>query len=174
MPTLLRPSQISGIPLTKIVPTLLLTSITETAVGTTLTETTYFSFTLPGGTLGTNGQIVIKTFGTWLQNATAGYLTNLKYGGVAITAMPSFTQVNNAAALGLVQTYLLKNNGATNAQKGTAHWEPNSSGDGAYGTGAIDSTLDQLVEVTAKWSVSSASAVYTMWHAYVWFIPAVT
>lgn len=121
----------------------------ETAVSTTA-ETTIYTFTVPGGTLGTNNVLLLTLFFKHAANNTAEFKG--KYGGTTMTDI-TFTGSNmGASGSGAFHLYL-KGDGATNAQEAVMAAEAGSTTSTtrvATGTAAIDSTTDQtlLVSVT--------------------------
>jgi hypothetical protein len=155
--------------------------VSEAEVVNTTTETTVYSFTVPGGTLGTNGMLRITFLGSQLNNSggNAGLTFRLSYGGTVIGF--SDTTVTPDADRGVVwgEAYLAAV-GATNSQRsfsrvgvtaGVANVVANpptvdtiaiatafSSNNGL----AIDSTQNQTLAITAQWGTAAATISYLL------------
>lgn len=131
---------------------------TDTNVSTT-TETSIYSFTVTGGTLGTDNELVLRipiTISAW--GANSDPMIRVKFGGVTIL----MTQVDSSAVTltGGVLEVFLAGLGATNSQVVSSKIVLGAAAAGgalAFGntaTAAIDSTVNQTLEVTWQWSGS--------------------
>lgn len=147
--------------------------VTTTDVVSTTTETTVYSFSVPGGTLGTNRALRLTVIGDFLQNASDDIVVRVKYGGTVIGSLTTGAFPNSANRSALTVVCLLSAQNATNAQ--VAMTTITISGDdtatglggGQSSTGigasvhnalAIDSTVDQTLLVSFQHDVVSASA----------------
>lgn len=171
--TALRPSQIAGVISGKNVPVTLHTTTTNLTVANTVTETDLFSWTLPGGIMGINDVIMIRMFGTYLSNATGTNTHKLKLGGTTIATYAPFAMTTGATARGFVIWARFKNVGATNSQKGSILFAPDFQSDGGVGSGAIDTTVNQLLEITLTWSTASTAQTSTSYYTEVVYYPSV-
>ena len=150
---------------------------TAVTVTNTVTETNLFSYTLPGGILGTNGGVKILMRISKIESVagSAYCIIRLKYGTTVIATS------GNAAPLigdngGGFMTAVIYASGASNTQLGHYEMEigpiqvngsANKARYTATGTGAVDSTLDTAITVTVEWSVANASNTVTMTSALV-------
>lgn len=143
---------------------------TTTLTGVT-TEQTAYTFSLPGGSLGSTGMIRLKLYGVFTE-ATGGQTDTFrfKYGA---TTLVSVVGASNASAQAVEITFVLKGNGATNAQLGVAKvdFAVVTVDAGGTGTSAIDSTTAQNVVVT--YQSTNASASFVVYMATLAVLPAV-
>lgn len=116
------------------------------AVTGTTTETSAKSTTVPGGSLGANGVLMITCNCSHTNNANVKTI-RVKYGGTTFLSIPAANQA---------RTHLratIQNLNATNSQIGGTN-AGNASTFGqstsAQVTGSVDTTADQTVEVTAE------------------------
>jgi hypothetical protein len=155
-------------------------SPSEITLASSSTETTLFSTTIVGGTLGTSNAIKLEVFLSALGLANGGTVQfKLKYGATTIADMESTVDGGSSGTLtlekGLITGYLVAD-GATNAQKGalmslagdrTAEdtASATTAGEklisGAYGSATEDSTADKTLTLTAKFNASSADSNLT-------------
>lgn len=142
----------------------------------TITETSIFSTTVPGGTIGTGNLLICRVISDMLNGTGAGQLPKprVKYGGVTIYS--GLTQVNvssNAARYAYPIEFWLGGAGATNAQiLGLFNASDSTAGkaDGTVGTGsqqnnttnpvAVDSSVSQTLEITIELSVANPQLDY--------------
>jgi len=151
-------------------------TILDRAVGTqdvvnTTTETSVYSFTVPGGTLGTNRALRLTLTGDYLNNAAATptFLIKVKYGGTTIFNGNAPALIQSAFRFSIDVVTMLSANNATNSQIART-WYQGSVNNGMDGTGlasgkvslgqfdspqlglhnslAIDSTVNQTLTVT--------------------------
>lgn len=142
----------------------------EVLISNSSAETTVLSGTVTGGTLGTTGLIKIQISATVVNSAGNSTLTwRVKYGGsTLLTVVPT---VNFATTYFIVFDVWLRADGSASAQELMGidtQWS------GAFlvrqtpvvGTGAINSGIDQILEVTAQLSLASASNVFKTYGQY--------
>jgi hypothetical protein len=140
--------------------------VTTTDVVSTADETTVYSFSVPGGTLGTNRALRLKLIGDWLNTPGTNSLTvRTKFGGTTLFST-AITVGANASRHALFYELMLSAHNATNAQVATLHYfeggattagapptilgnaGQSNTGVGVYNALAIDSTVAQTLEVT--------------------------
>lgn len=162
-PSILRPSQFLSIPLNTNMLPLLKADPTETTFSNSAVENTLWSWTLPGGTLGANDAFYLTFLFILLSNATGEfYAHRIYFGATNILTTNISPPVNGNIYSGIIRAYI-KNNGATNSQKGIMEtfFALNSAGvavaGGATGTAAIDSTVNQTIKLTCQFSDANAS-----------------
>lgn len=150
-------------------------------VASTAAETTLYTVTVLGNSMGTNGSVEMYLEGDFLYNNNTADTVSIrvKWGGVTtvgstFTAQSALSATRQSWAL-LVR---LANRGATNAQSlsaalsgGKTVTGTNLAGLGIFGrnagtdslagmmqnTAAIDTTVNQTLAVTVQWSASSAN-----------------
>lgn len=131
-----------------------------TSVSNTTSETTLYTFSIPGGTLGTNRMLLLRTFMTSTHFNAAGTL-RFKYGATTLVTL-SFPSTAG------VRTYMidlmLRANGATNAQVALGCIFGSMTA-GASGTANEDSTANRNLVMT--WQYSAAVAETTTLHGAV-------
>jgi len=149
-------------------------SPTDVDVVNTVTETILWSQVITGGDMGASGSLELFTFGDFLwNNNTADTLTlRLKFGGSPVMTMLGGTLSSSLSATR--QTWYARAyvfNSATNAQtfyvEGRA--DRSSGGDNEIwalpATAAVDTTVDQTLELTAQWSAASVNDSWRKLHA---------
>jgi hypothetical protein len=141
----------------------------NTTVGNAGAETTLYSFSTPGGTLGASNALRLTIQITDLDvNDGDDCVLRFKYGGITLASVTvSNTTVNPVANAKALITFVIGADGATNAQVGSAFFQASSSF-GPYvkqGTSAVDSNAAQALAVTADWSVGSAGNSITLGQA---------
>ena len=143
---------------------------TQITIKNTTATGTLYSYTLPGNTLGTNGDFIrINMFGYIFNNSGSNRTVTLRlfYGGKQFFAVPSGNIAANAATSGWSATFYIANTSSSQAQVGefNAQASPGSGTVsvtwGGGGISSVDSTVDQNVQVQA--SLSTAST--TVWLA---------
>ncbi|MCR4307111.1 MAG: hypothetical protein NUV80_00965 [Candidatus Berkelbacteria bacterium] len=140
---------------------------TDVVVSNTAVETTLWSKTVPGGTLGTNNGIHVKLFADVYGSLSESVTFRIKYG--ATTMLTITEQAANVGSPNITLDFYLLAAGATNAQKmfnlfmmhrsdgdlaGSNDTPITSSG---ADTAAEDSTLDKTLAVTVDFITASAS-----------------
>lgn len=161
-------------------PILLDRDMAEAEVVNTTTETTVYSYSVPGGTLGTTGILLLKFAGNWLANSGTPLLTvRAKLGGTVI-GVSNYAGVgiaNDADRAAFTGEVLICANGATNSQRthltvwtgGRLPSEvgapPTVASSGSVHTSehnalALDSTAAQTLAITAQWSVANVANSY--------------
>lgn len=151
---------------------------TQVTVDNTAVQTNLYTVAIPGGTLGTNNairfRINISDFRT--QSASSTFSIRVVYGGVdVIVAVTNLGTITDSMQ-GWMEGYIIAD-GATNTQKTflTFFTYTNSTGDyyevegsanvdlskyisSVTGTGAIDSTVSQNLEVDVQWNTANAGS----------------
>lgn len=142
-------------------------------VGTsTVAEQSIFSVTVPGSVLGTSNAIRATTFvSAFFNNTTTSVLLRTNYGA---TAVASTLLIDNTGGniKGTIVSDILANN-STTAQRGVMNLDfkndfnrPGTSVYGVntftHGTGAIDSSANQILGMTVRFSGSDASNAITI------------
>jgi len=131
-----------------------------TDFSTTLaTEETVYSFTIPGGILGTESQIRVNVTGD-MAGGTAAVTYRMKYGATTLITLVG-TPGNDPSPVKIIMS--LNADDATGLQQ--AHFlifHDDTNSDSAVGTSAEDSTGDLLFELTVE--TTSAAQNYTMQH----------
>jgi len=140
----------------------------NTTVANTAPETNLYSFSVPGGTLGTNNVLRLTIQITDLDLLNGSALTvRFKYGGTTIGSIDFSNQSGSAInnSKGLI-TFVLAGDGATNTQLGTALSHISNWGTGiGQGTASVDSTAAQTLAVTADWDAASSTRSITLGQA---------
>lgn len=133
----------------------------------TATETSIYSFTVPGGTLGTSGKLRLKILGT-LQTGGGGenFEVRAKYGGTEL----KFFDVTFVAVPREVLTFEVELQAANSASvqffQGFGYGRIESRFNSEYADLAITSTSDQTLQVTVKHANTNLSNSYTMVSAF--------
>ena len=148
--------------------------VTTVDVVNTAAETNLYSFSVPGGTLGTDGWLRLTLVGDYLQNSGGNRTITLrvKYGGTVLGILTS-GNIGSAANRASVRVTLdLVAGNATNVQRalvsavvGVTGTAGNPPASGAYqiavdtvnNAAAIDSTTAQTLVVTAQHSAANAN-----------------
>lgn len=153
--------------------------VTTNDVVSTALETTVYTKTITGGTLGSANALRLTLIGDYLNNqaASRNLTIKVKYGGTIICEQTITAFPQSAIRLPLALTSVLSANNATNAQvsrtEGYVGANGNADGAGAnFATGspasvdhfeivhnavAVDSTVDQTFEVTFQHNDSAAT-----------------
>ena len=135
---------------------------TDVNVTNTTDETSLITFTLPGGSLGTNGVLYVRVNLSKIATQGGGTVNLKCYYGATSIDLFNFTGSGTTEVPGYIDFYITAD-GATNDQDLTAHIfssEMNSGGGysatlnylyrSAAGTAAIDSNQAQTVKITFK------------------------
>lgn len=135
---------------------------------------TVYSFTLPGGSLGTDGQLACSFAGTFVNNTGGpdGPAFTLTYGSVTGILLPSTTVTANASASHWRLTFTMTALGVTNSEyiESTEVWGPAGGGNANSGTttdyqpGKI--VVDDSVDHTVALVESQTNGVNTTFKAY--------
>jgi hypothetical protein len=145
---------------------------TPTTMSGTVTETTVYTFSVPGGSLGSDGMLRLTLFG-YGQLVSGGMTYRFKYGGT------TFASYGGDDAFDVTSPHEIRFQlaalGATNSQVGRAtilvsnSASPNGLASGASGVargaGGVDSTVNQTLAVTVEQTVASASNNFTIEYA---------
>jgi hypothetical protein len=136
----------------------------------TSAETATYSYTLPGGTLGTNKIARLILFYDLAFGGGGTYTVKVKFGGTTIHETGALAPSSQSARRYGRLEVNLAGAGATNAQVSTAMLDlgisaattqigVNASYFGGYGIAApaIDSTVDQVLTVTVQFSVGHSA-----------------
>jgi len=126
---------------------------------TLATEQTVYSFTIPGGILGTENQVRVNITGD-MAGGTAGTTYRMKYGATTLITQVG-TPGNDPSPVKIIMS--LNADDSTGLQQ--AHFlifHDDTNSDSAVGTSAEDSTGDLLFELTVE--TTNAAQNYTMQH----------
>lgn len=154
-------------------------STTEQDVSNTTTETSVYSFSVPGGTLGTTGTLRLTVSGLMHTDSSTDTLTlKVKYGGIIFAQWSqSLTATTNGAFLFVTH---INANGSTGSQRATSVMQRVAAGTtqslavlsngmvvdtGYRDDGAVDSTASQTLTVTAQWSSALSTDHLKRWAA---------
>lgn len=150
--------------------------VTQADVVNTIVETTVYSFSVPGGTLGTNKQLRMRMSGDFLNNSggSAVLTTRVKYG--ATTIATNGTTITNAgganrapielitcldafnstsAQVSLTKIFAL-NNGVAGTLDGSGSVALPTTATG-HNAIAEDSTAAKTLSITFQWTVANAN-----------------
>ena len=141
----------------------------DTTVTNTSAETNLYSFSVPGGTLGTNNMLRLTVQITDLDmNNSGSCVLRFKYGGTTFGTLTltngsggSFTNVRALISV------VFGADGATNSQVGTVTFQATSVIASLLAGGAttVDSSTAQDLVVTADWDATSTTRSITLGHA---------
>lgn len=154
---------------------------TTPAIVNTITETSTYSVTVKGGALGANGAVRVTILGEYLNNSGAGATVTLrvKFGGVTIYQDVTASIATSALTRPFRLDFFLSNRNSTglNIMTGRVHignivaattGAGDLATDGLLSTmidsnpgGSIDTTLDQVFDVTIQHSVANANINWT-------------
>lgn len=145
----------------------------DTTVTNTVTPTLIYSFSVPGGTLGTDSCLRLTCHGTVLQNSGVSRtpIMRMRYGG---TTAPSITQTlaDSATTKASTVTFHVCGDGATNAQREWGRWEVISiTPQSTHGGPTADSTTSQSLEVEVELDAAHASFTYLQRYAVLERLP---
>lgn len=144
----------------------------NTTVVNTSAETNLYSFSVPGGALGTNNVLRLTVQLTDIDaRISDSCVLRFKYGGITFGSIslgnndPDFNLTNGKAML----TMILAADGATNSQVASVFARTTSvvwqSPSYIQGTSAVDSNLAQTLVITADWNAASNSNSVTLGQA---------
>jgi hypothetical protein len=155
-------------------------STSSTSLSASTTETTLFSTTIAGGTLGTNNAVKIEVFlGAISLDTGATLQLRLKYGATTIVDKTISPGGGSSGAVDISRMTIigyLVANGATNAQKGALMFvggdgtaeddaSANTNGEkvvgGSNATATEDSTADKTLSLTVQYSTTSGNNALT-------------
>ena len=132
---------VGSVAFTPVVPSGTLTAVTgsnSSFTGST-TETTLINVTVPAGSIGNNGQIVVTA--NWACNNSAGAKTGAVYlGGTAVGSSSSYTTSTGGSSLNSI-----RNRGVLNAQSSQLI---GGAATGASVYTAIDTSIDKAITIT--------------------------
>lgn len=146
----------------------------DTTVINTTTETTVFTFSVPGGMLGTNRRLRLQLIGSFTNTDVVFHsaTVRLKYGGTTLTTQAVLLDI---ATVGFLIEALLSADGATNAQRGSVHSIADFFASGfavvganaspiryTEGGAAADSTAAQTLLISVQLDIVSIGVGYTM------------
>jgi hypothetical protein len=145
-------------------------------VSNTSAETAVYTYTVPGGTLGTGGGLHIRLFGTYLNNHNTGdsVVVSVKFGATTLWSSSASLTTRSANPASLYFDVFLGNTGATNSQKlggsvsfGRSPTSAPAAGTGSfsttnidalpYGTSAEDSTAAKTLTITVKFNTAQTT-----------------
>jgi len=165
------------------IPRVLDASHVDVEVASTDAETNLWSYTLKGGMLGTDGSVEVEAFVSYLNASGVNRTITLKlYYDTAVITIFANTFGSNAARRLIHIKGIIRADAATNAQKlesAVTHTLVASGGDVALtganneGTGAIDSTADKVIKITAQHSASASSISAILRNLKATYVPTV-
>lgn len=150
----------------------------QLVVNSSAAETTVYSYTLGGGTLGTQGAVQLLLLGDYLNSSGSGstFTVSVKYGGTTMYSDATASLASQANRTPLLMDIVLSGAAATNAQfmhglitrgdRNTAATTGLGAHDAAgashpiSGSAAVDSTLNKDLVVTVQHSVNNANTSY--------------
>lgn len=176
MPTFVRPSQIAKVPIGFNIPSIFKADVSEVTVVNTLVDTALFSHTLPGGAMGASDQLWYY-YGAVINNtsgSTVTYTLKLKYGATTIITDTGAALATGSSNIPIYAYGYLKNATVTNSQKTiwTRLYASSGITSELFGTAAIDSTVNQLLQLTVTMNLANAGASITGLTAQVQLMPA--
>lgn len=147
---------------------------TTVTVANTTTETSIYSFSVPANLMGTNRALHVKLFGTFLNNTilTSDVLTlTVKLGGTTIATKNSSTIATSATTGDVYVEVIIANIGTANNQRGVLSMTIDEGGlvsvnSVGTGTGAVDTTNAQTLDITVTHSAAGVNTSFTKQHAY--------
>lgn len=154
---------------------LLLSATGDSEVVNDTTETSIFSGTVPAGTLGTNNLLILRQIGDFLNNTGVNqtYTLRVKFGGTTIHTFTSVSWVTDINRRSSLATVFLGGQNATNSQRSMMEHKQGGPGSdtGTANTGndhntsvnksiAVDSTVDQTLQVTVQLPAASANLAF--------------
>lgn len=143
-------------------------STTNTTIADTAVETSYGSgnlATLSGGTLGSDGaiqvRVVIENFSD--AGANTGAAFGLELGNTDVCSTNTFTASAPSASTQGIVVFTLFADGANNAQRCIAEYDIENIGM-FYNesTSSVDTSTNQVIEVTAQWNADDGASVETV------------
>jgi hypothetical protein len=144
---------------------LLYSTGTRVDVTNTTTETTVLSFSVPGGTLGTDGALRITIQARVVHVITGTATFRLKYGATTILTIavpPGVTVADKSADI----WFLLCATGATNSQRASGRVDMQDANGAIFsrwnqeGVATEDSTAAKTLALTVQWGAASPSLDY--------------
>jgi hypothetical protein len=139
-------------------------SFTTTTVGNTNAEGTIYSYTIPAGTMANARCVRMIIWGTYLNNTGANrtLTVRLKLGGTTILTKASGAIATSATTVFFWGSFQITNNNATANQRAGLNFQWERGGTDISpiietGAATIDTTVDQLMEVTVQHSATSAA-----------------
>lgn len=164
------------------------TTASTTNITSSVTETSIFSFTLPGGTLGTQGAVLIRLYGQYTNNTAANQTVTIKfkYGTTTIFAATTGAISTSANARSwYLEFVLFADNSATAQRMGGSAGYIGVASAPTTGYGAISGTIgnsahfvggsasensanDLTVDVTITLSTATATATWVTHKASAW------
>lgn len=136
---------------------------TNISVSNTTTETDIFSYTVPGGTLGSDKWLELRIPVRVVGDGSGGPSIKVKYGATTILTTTAFT-INGTTMYGEIVVWI-RGDGATNAQLAKLDLLTLIHGGAVVnvhtnkGTAAEDSTTNLDLKVTWTWNATSAGLI---------------
>lgn len=144
-----------------------------TTVGNTAAETDLVSFSIPGGTLGTDRTLRLRVQGDFKQNNSRTFVLRIKYGATTVYASGSVTIANSANTRAMELVVEFGGLGSTAVQHGWGRFDIGSATNPTTGTSDLDgsvshsnfetinssedSTTTLTLKVTIQWSAADAA-----------------
>lgn len=161
--------------------------ISDTVVANTVADTTFYSKSIPGNTLGATGTLRLTAYGEWLNNSGGGvsFKPSVKLGATTMLSVTNGLVTANSANIGKWKLEVILQNTATGTQRVSAvlevsgisfttSWEEmttSSLGLVGYGTASEDTTVAKTFAVSVAPNVASASATWTIHGAVLELLP---
>lgn len=161
------------------------TKTSATTINTTTTETSIYSYTIPGGTLGSSDYLRLTLYNDFLNSTGAGrtITTRVKFGGSTVLDYTSSTHGSLAYRRPDSYEILVMSLGATNSQMvvmrerlegtqqgttttGTGQWSGQFGAQIHSATLTNDMTSNQTIEVTVELSFSSANLEFKCYFGF--------
>lgn len=138
---------------------------TGVTVTNTTTETTVYSKTIDGGTLGSHKALRLKMQARVIHSVVQDMTIRFKYGAttlLTITIPAGLATADKSADI----EFLLTASGATNAQRASGRVDMQDQANQLYtrwnqeGTATEDSTASKTLSVTVQWAIASTSLTF--------------
>lgn len=143
------------------------------SVSNTTTETAIFTHTIQGGLMGTTKELSFRLICTLTSVLVPPNITvKIKFGGATLTSMSGISISAGLTATPFIIEGLIANAGTANAQIIYSKFiQANTSlinaQPMAYADGTIDTTINQVFQITVQFSGLSTTTILTYKHANV-------
>lgn len=143
-------------------PVILDRASTDVVVSNTGTETTVYSVSIPGNTLGLTGRLRATVLGTVSSPGGGISLTlRINYGGATLSTITR-TPPNATNSASIIEVDIVADDSVTTTAVWTSEVLATQGNNVLYGTSAVDTTSAQTFSVTAQWGSADPGATYTM------------
>lgn len=159
--------------------------ISDTTNSGSSAETTMYTKSIAGNTIGATGRVRLTIWGDYLQNNTGNYTMKVKFGATTVATSPGTAPANSASRYVWFMTVVLQNT-ATGTQRfggilqshvglatGWAGTGAGLSGFGGliYGTSSIDTTAAATLAITVQNSTASVNQDFVVHGAFLELMP---